>query len=180
MKRLLALLILISLLSLPTLAQTPRPEPTAAATPETQPSDEPAATTPAPEGEVTPEAPDINVTIEAPVDAVPSESYNAMLTSLTAIFVALIGVAGVVGGVGIWRAIGIILIVVEAWAKMTPNPKDDEEIAKWRKAYDEKMMQEAAKAGTQSAINEAIGAEREKLTAKAINFVPPPHNSVDG
>jgi hypothetical protein len=104
---------------------------------------------------------------------VPNESYNAMLSSLTAIFLALIGVAGVVGGVGIWRAIGIILIVVEAWAKMTPNPKDDEEIAKWRKAYDEKMMLEAARAGTKEAIDTAMGAEREKLTAKALNFVPP-------
>jgi hypothetical protein len=109
---------------------------------------------------------------------VPNESYNAMLSSLTAIFLALIGVAGAVGGVGIWRAIGIILIVVEAWAKMTPNPKDDEEIAKWRKAYDEKMMLEAARAGTKEAIDTAMGAEREKLTAKALNFVPPPTNPV--
>lgn len=96
-----------------------------------------------------------------------------MLGSLTLIFVALIGVSGAVGGVGIWRAIGIILIVVEAWAKMTPSTKDDEEIAKWRRAYDEKMMADAAKTGTKEAIGDAMSAEREKLTAKAINFTPP-------
>jgi hypothetical protein len=89
-------------------------------------------------------------------------------------------VVGAVGGVGIWRAIGIILIVVEAWAKMTPSTKDDEEIAKWRKAYDEKMMTEAAKAGTQAAIGEAIGAEREKLVAKTLNFVPPADGPANG
>ena len=169
--RLLLLLCFLLLLTLPALAQS-TPEPTAVATPETTPSD--AAPT---EAAPTAEAPVVEVTIEAPTDSVPNESYNAMLSSLTAIFLALIGVAGAVGGVGIWRAIGIILIVVEAWAKMTPNPKDDEEIAKWRKAYDEKMMAEAAKAGTQAAIGEAIGAEREKLTAKALNFAP--KNSVD-
>jgi hypothetical protein len=147
------------------------PSPTAAPTPEIEVT---------PEAEATDAAPVIEVTIEAPSDAVPSASYDAMLSSLTAIFLALIGVVGAVGGVGIWRAIGIILIVVEAWAKMTPSTKDDEEIAKWRKAYDEKMMTEAAKAGTQAAIGEAIGAEREKLVAKTLNFVPPADGPANG
>jgi hypothetical protein len=95
-----------------------------------------------PEAEAT-NAPVIEVTIEAPTDSVSTEAYDSMLDSLTLIFLALIGVSGAVGGVGIWRAIGIVLIVVEAWAKFTPSPKDDEEIAKWRKAYDEKMAVQA-------------------------------------
>jgi hypothetical protein len=122
-----------------------------------------------PEAEATDAAPVIEVTIEAPSDAVPGASYDAMLSSLTAIFLALIGVVGAVGGVGIWRAIGIILIVVEAWAKMTPSTKDDEEIAKWRKAYDEKMMAQAAKEGAKAAVTDAMAEERAKLTAQVVN-----------
>jgi hypothetical protein len=162
MKRLLILLTLLALLTLPALAQTP--EPTAVATP-----DATAQASATPEAEATDAAPVIEVTIEAPSDAVPSASYDAMLSSLTAIFLALIGVVGAVGGVGIWRAIGIILIVVEAWAKMTPSTKDDEEIAKWRKAYDEKMMAQAAKEGAKAAVTDAMAEERAKLTAQVVN-----------
>jgi hypothetical protein len=91
-----------------------------------------------PEASATPEAaatdaPVIEVTIEAPDNSVSSEAYDSMLTSLTVIFLALLGTVGAVGGVGVWRAIGILLIVVEVWARFTDNKNDDVEVAKWRK-----------------------------------------------
>jgi hypothetical protein len=102
---------------------------------------------------------------------------------MTLIFLALISVAGtvggVVGGVSMWRIAGIGLVIAEVVALITPDKRDDAKVAEWRAAYEEKKMAEAAKAGTQAAIGEAIGAEREKLTAKALNVLAP-HNSVDG
>lgn len=162
------------------MAQTP--EPTAVSTPETTPS-EATETAPTPEAEAT-DAPVIEVTIEAPDDSVSTEAYDSMLNSLTVIFLALLGTVGAVGGVGIWRAIGILLIVVEVWARFTESKTDDIEVAKWRKAYDEKMMAQAVKAGVTEAIEDgktALREDREAQTAnKALSFVPPPQNSVDG
>jgi hypothetical protein len=174
MRKLLILLTLLALLTLPALAQTP--EPTAVATP-----DATAQASATPEAEATDAAPVIEVTIEAPDDSVSSEAYFALLDRMTVIFIALISVAGtvggVVGGVSMWRIAGIGLVIAEVVALITPDKRDDAKVAEWRAAYEEKKMAEAAKAGTQLAISEAIGAEREKLTAKAINFAP--KNSVD-
>jgi hypothetical protein len=127
-----------------------------------------------PEASATPEAaatdaPVIEVTIEAPDNSVSSEAYDSMLTSLTVIFLALLGTVGAVGGVGVWRAIGILLIVVEVWARFTDNKNDDVEVAKWRKAYDEKMMAQAAKEGAKAAVTDAMAEERAKLTAQVVN-----------
>jgi hypothetical protein len=173
---------LLALLTLPALAQTP--EPTAVATP-----DATAQASATPEAEATDAAPVIEVTIEAPTDSVSTGAYDSMLDNLTIIFLALLGTVGAVGGVGIWRAIGILLIVVEVWAKFTDSKTDDIEVAKWRKAYDEKMMAQAAKDGAKAAVTDAMAEERAKLTAQVINAeeeregtskptILPPHNPV--
>jgi hypothetical protein len=158
------------------LAQAQTPEPTAVATPNETP--EASAT---PEAAAT-DAPVIEVTVEAPDNSVSSEAYDSMLTSLTVIFLALLGTVGAVGGVGVWRAIGILLIVVEVWARFTDNKNDDVEVAKWRKAYDEKMMAQAVKAGVAEAIEDGKTQLREDREAQAVNktlnLTQPPHNPV--
>jgi hypothetical protein len=111
----------------------------------------------------------IEVTIEAPVGTIPDAAYYAMLDRLSLLFAVLIGVAGVAGGgtigVALWRIAGVALTVAQIIALITPDKRDDATVAEWKRAYDEKMMAQAAAAGTQAAIDTAMSKEREKLTA---------------
>jgi hypothetical protein len=72
--------------------------------------------------------------------------------------------------------------VVEVWARFTDNKNDDVEVAKWRKAYDEKMMAQAVKAGVAEAIEDGktqLREDREAQTInKTLNLTQPPHNPV--
>jgi len=114
--------------------------------------------------------PPFTITIEAP-DSTESDSqrYYAVLDRLTVLFLALIGVAGVVNGAGLWRIVGAAIKGAEILAMLTPDKKDDIEVAKWRAAYDEKMAAQAAAVGVRTEIEREKDKLRENAAAKSIN-----------
>lgn len=117
--------------------------------------------------EATPEATPVYVTMEAPVA---SDWYYAMIDRVTVIFLALVGVGGAVAGVGLWRIVGIGITVAEIIAMITPDKRDDAEVAKWRAAYDEKMAATAAAGGVRAEIEREKDRLRESAAAKAANL----------
>lgn len=108
----------------------------------------------------------VYVTMEAPVP-VASDWYYAMIDRVTVIFLALVGVGGAVAGVGLWRIVGIGITVAEIIAMITPDKRDDVEVAKWRAAYDEKVAGEAAAQGVRGEIEREKAKLREAQSAKA-------------
>ena len=115
--------------------------------------------------------PPFTITIEAP-DSTESDSqrYYALLDRLTVLFLALVGVGGAVAGVGLWRIVGIGITVAEIIAMITPDKRDDAEVAKWRAAYDEKMAATAAAGGVRAEIEREKDRLRESAAAKAANL----------
>lgn len=105
--------------------------------------------------------------MEAPVA---SDWYYAMIDRVTVIFLALVGVGGAVAGVGLWRIVGIGITVAEIIAMITPDKRDDAEVAKWRAAYDEKMAATAAAGGVRAEIEREKDRLRESAAAKAANL----------
>ena len=83
---------------------------------------------------------------------------------------ALVGVGGAVAGVGLWRIVGIGITVAEIIAMITPDKRDDAEVAKWRAAYDEKMAATAAAGGVRAEIEREKDRLRESAAAKAANL----------
>ena len=114
--------------------------------------------------------PPFTITIEAPdTTSTDSERYYALLDRLTVLFLALIGVAGVVNGTSLWRIVGFGIKGAELLAFLTPGKQDDIEIAKWRAAYDEKMAAQAAAGGVRAEIEREKEKLRENAAAKSLN-----------